>query len=337
MSFQQYRDRYMPLLEAELRGALAGGTGLPAFYGMMQYHMGWVDGTLRPVTARAGKRLRPMLCLLVCEAVGGQMEHALTAAAAIEILHNFSLVHDDIEDNSSTRRNRITVWKLWGLAHGINSGDGMFASAFLKMAELPDRGVPYRTAISAQRIFAETCLALTEGQYLDLSFETRRDVGLDDYLTMIRNKTAVLIGCSTQLGALLGQADSETVAALAQFGVNLGLAFQVTDDILGIWGHERDTGKSASSDILTKKKSLPIIHALEDPNLRAIYAQETLSVSDVDIVLEILDRCDARAFAETMAVEYSQQAMSCLAKVEAASPALEALHEYTRALLQRTA
>lgn len=213
----------------------------------------------------------------------------------------------------------------------------MFASAFLKMAELPDRGVPYRTAASAQRIFAETCLTLTEGQYMDLSFEARGHVDLDDYVTMIRNKTAVLISCSTQLGALLGQAEPEVVTALALFGENLGLAFQVTDDILGIWGHERDTGKSARSDILTRKKTLPILYVLDDPDLRAVYEQDSVSASDVDRVLEILNRRGARAFAERMAIDYSQRAMSYLADVGETNPALEALHEYARALLQRNA
>ena len=129
MSIQVYRDRYMPLLDAELRAALdANGRTVP-FYDMMRYHMGWLDVDLRPVQAPAGKRLRPLLCMLICEAVGGCVEHTLPAAAAIELVHNFSLIHDDIEDDSDTRRHRTTLWKLWGMPHGINCGDGMFSAA----------------------------------------------------------------------------------------------------------------------------------------------------------------------------------------------------------------
>ena len=192
MSFAAYRERYLPLLESELKGALAAEGRMFPYYGMMQYHMGWLDEHLRPAHAPVGKQLRPLICLLVCEAVGGQVEHALPAAAAVELVHNFSLIHDDIEDDSPTRRHRPTLWKLWGLAQGVNCGDGMFAKAIVVLNDLHGRGVPPRRALDAQRILIETCLELTEGQYLDMMFETRQGAEVEEYLQMIRRKSAAL-------------------------------------------------------------------------------------------------------------------------------------------------
>jgi geranylgeranyl diphosphate synthase type I len=337
MSIDVYQERYLPLLEAELRNVLVGHhDSLARFYGMMRYHMGWLDADLKPIQASGGKRLRPLLCLLACEAVGGQIERALPAAAAIELLHNFSLIHDDIEDVSATRRHQLTVWKLWGMAHGINCGDGMFAAALLSLAHLCDRGAPVERALDAQRIFVETCLRLTEGQYLDMTFETQMGIDLDDYLQMIGGKTAALIACSARLGALLGGASDQAIEAYAAFGQNLGLAFQVIDDILGIWGREDETGKSARTDILTRKKTLPIVYVLQDADLRALYAQETLADRDVDRVLTILGRHQAQAFAEKKAREYSELALHNLDRADNGSPAHRALRDYALALLSRS-
>jgi geranylgeranyl diphosphate synthase type I len=336
MSVDAYRARYLPLLETELKSALVGHDTLSRFYGMMQYHMGWLDADLNPVQAPAGKRLRPLLCLLTCEAVGGSIAHALPAAAAIELLHNFSLIHDDIQDVSVTRRHRTTVWKLWGAAHGINCGDAMFAAVFVELSRLAGHGVSPRRCLDAQRILSETCLRLTEGQYLDMAFETQMDVNVGDYLQMIGGKTAALIACSTRLGALLGGADADAVNAYAQFGENLGLAFQVIDDILGIWGQEVVTGKSVASDILTRKKTLPIVHVLHDADMRSLYAQPELLDQDVERVLCILDQYQARSFAEQMAREYSEQAIRSLEQAGYATPAHQAMRDYALSLLKRS-
>jgi geranylgeranyl diphosphate synthase type I len=336
MNIDAYRGRYLPLLDSELKVALSDGDGLSRFYGMMHYHMGWLDADFRPVLAPAGKRLRPLLCLLTCEAVGGQIECALPAAAAIELLHNFSLIHDDIEDVSAARRHRTTVWKLWGMAHGINCGDAMFAAAFLELGRLSERGVPPVRSLDAQRVFCETCLKLTEGQYLDMAFETQLDVELDGYLRMVGGKTAALIACATRLGALLGGAGDGAVEAYAGFGENLGLAFQVIDDILGIWGREVETGKSARSDILTRKKTLPIVYVLGDPELRSLYSQEELTQRDVDRVLSVLDRHQARSFAEQKAREYSERAIRCLDQAGYVTPAHQAMYDYAFSLLGRS-
>jgi geranylgeranyl diphosphate synthase type I len=336
MSIDAYRERYLPLLETELRNALVGHDSLSRFYGMMQYHMGWLDAGLNPVQAPVGKRFRPLLCLLTCEAVGGSIAHALPAATAIELLHNFSLIHDDIEDSSEARRHRTTVWKLWGTAHGINCGDAMLAAVFVELSRLGACGVSPEQSLGAQRILAETCLRLTEGQYLDMTFETQMDVDMDSYLQMIGGKTAALISCSTRLGALLGGADAKAVNAYAQFGENLGLAFQVIDDILGIWGSEIEMGKSVSSDILTRKKTLPIVYVLHDADLRSLYAQPELLGRDVERVLSILDQHQARTFAEQCARDYSEKAVCILEQTGYATPAHRAMHNYALSLLKRS-
>ena len=336
MSFAAYRERYLPLLESELKGALAAEGRMFPYYGMMQYHMGWLDEHLRPAHAPVGKQLRPLICLLVCEAVGGQVEHALPAAAAVELVHNFSLIHDDIEDDSPTRRHRPTLWKLWGLAQGVNCGDGMFAKAIVVLNDLHGRGVPPRRALDAQRILIETCLELTEGQYLDMMFETRQGAEVEEYLQMIRRKSAALIACSAHLGALLGGAVQATQEAFRRFGENLGMAFQVMDDVLGIWGQEEETGKSTVTDIMTRKKTLPIVYAMDDKDLEAIYAQDELTDQDVALVASILEARGARSFAEETARRYSEQAMGYLAQACEHTPASQAIRDLALSLVKRT-
>jgi len=336
VSLSVYLDRFLPMIEKALRDELHCSEEMFPYYGMMQYHMGWLDEHLQPVEAARGKRLRPLLCLLACEAVGGQAEWALPAAAAIELLHNFSLIHDDIEDDSETRRHRTTVWKLWGIAHGINSGDGMFAKAIRLLGQLQERSVGLERALNAQCIFAETCVELTEGQYLDMAFESHMDVDLEGYLEMIRGKSAALIACSVRIGALLGGAEDSVVLAYHQFGENLGLAFQVVDDILGIWGSEKRTGKSACADILTRKKTLPVVYALGDGGLRALYAKKTLTEQDVERVVRILETHGAREFAEGLAGEYSERAMDSLAQAGPETPARKAMRDLASSLLTRT-
>ncbi len=335
MSVSAYVERFLPLIEAEMRDLLAVEGPLSAYYGMMQYHLGWLDERLQPRPGSQGKRLRSVLCLLACEAVGGRVERALPAAAAIELVHNFSLIHDDIEDASPTRRHQATVWRLWGVPQAINCGDGMYTVAYVKRSQLAERGVPLQRAVSAMRVLSETCLALTEGQYMDMSFEEEPEVDLDRYLWMIRCKSAVLIASSAQLGAFLGGGEQGVVAAYRQFGENLGMAFQVIDDILGIWGTEEVTGKSAATDVLSRKKTLPVVYALGDPALQEMYARERIQEHDVSRVIEILERAGARAYAEQMARMSSDQALECLAQTGLDTPAHRAIGELAMSLLKR--
>ncbi len=295
-------SRWLPLLEDEMRTVLSGNEDATSVhYGMMHYHMGWVDADLRPVMLPAGKRLRPILCLMACEAVGGAAQQALPAAAALEILHNFSLVHDDIEDGDETRRHRPTVWKVWGVPQAINVGDAMFALAFAAMQRLPVHGVAPETTLSALRIFTETCVALTEGQHLDMSFEQRSQVSVAEYLRMIQGKTAALIGAGVAIGGLIGGAASGVDESLRRFGQSIGLAFQIQDDMLGIWGDPAVTGKAAGNDILRRKKSLPLLHALSDARygveLDALLQKPDLSATDLPEALRLLAATGSHAYA----------------------------------------
>ena len=245
-----------------MRPYLVATTGSTApFYHMLGYHVGWAsaDGAPLAEPTATGKRLRPALAILVCEALGGDADAARGPAVAVELVHNFSLVHDDIQDRSDYRRGRETVWHIWGASQGINVGDAMFALAQLALVD--GLGDSPRAAEAVRRL-NWTCLRLVEGQFLDLHLESVADVSLEQYIEMVSRKTAALIECSSALGALAADADEATIAACATFGRELGLAFQFQDDALGAWGDPAQTGKPAGGDVRSRKKSLPIVLAL---------------------------------------------------------------------------
>ena len=324
-------------MNEEMRSVLRAGSGQSdSFYGMMHYHMGWVDENLQPVQVYPGKQIRPLLCLLTCQAAGGDWRQAVPAAAAIEILHNFSLVHDDIEDASPTRRGRQTVWQIWGIEQAINAGDAMFALAHLAMNRLIERDVPAAVVVQALRRFDETCVRLTQGQHADMDFENRDGVSVTEYMAMIEGKTAVLVSLATELGARIAGADETAVRHYAQFGLDLGLAFQVKDDILGIWGDETLTGKSTATDITTKKKTLPVLYGLEQSvTLRELYTQQDIDDAFVHQVIRHLNDCGARQFTQTKASAYSEGSIDHLQAANPTGSAGAALHQLTEMLLQR--
>lgn len=314
----------------------ASGSRHADFFGMMRYHMGWVDAGFTPCQASTGKRVRPVLCLLCCEACGGDWKQALPAGAAIEIMHNFTLVHDDIEDRDKTRRGRPTVWALWGDAHGINVGDAMYALSNLALLLLAERGVPASTVVAACCLFNITQLALTGGQYLDIGFENRDDVLVEDYLAMIEGKTAALAACSCQMGALIANAPEAQCESLREFGRHLGMTFQMRDDILGIWGDPTLTGKPAGADIARRKKSLPILYGLErNEELRVLLRQDELSAPDVGRATELLEQAGSRVYTEQLAQEHHSKALAALEGAGLQGPAAQALYELEQTLLTR--
>lgn len=293
---------WLPKLEDEMRDMLHNNEdATAAHYGMLGYHMGWLDEQFNPQISPSGKRLRPMLCLLACAEMGGDPIQALPAATAIELLHNFSLIHDDVEDGDETRRHRPTVWKIWGVPQAINAGDAMFALAFAAIQRLARRDVSADQTLQALNLFTQTCLKLTEGQHLDMSFEQRMVVSVGEYMRMIQGKTAVLVGASVAIGALIGGAAAPQVKALQQFGESIGLAFQIQDDILGIWGDPEETGKAAGNDILRRKKSLPILHALNHDRVSEQFEtllDKDLSPAQLPKALDLLEQAGTRQFAE---------------------------------------
>ncbi len=285
---------------------------LPPLRGIMRYHMGWENEQGDAGQPRPGKFVRAILHMLSCGAVGGDAAQTIPAAAALELIHNFSLIHDDIQDGSHERRGRPTVWALWGTSQAINVGDFLFALASLALLRLGDHNVPGEDIVHSFQLLAEACKDLCEGQYLDLEFEKRVDITLEDYLGMVRRKTAALIAASTSMGAHLG-GGGERVSHFHRFGEALGIAYQISDDILGIWGVKKTTGKSVEADLRQRKKTLPVVYALRESKDRAtlagIYSANEIKGSDIPVALEILDRSGAREYAQGLVEGYFHQAL----------------------------
>jgi geranylgeranyl diphosphate synthase type I len=332
--------RYRSELGEYLRSALPEGS--PALlYRMMRYHLGWEDEQGRPLAGEAGKALRPTLCLWACQAAGGDWRTALPAAAALEMVHNFSLVHDDIQDADRERRHRPTVWSVWGEPQAINAGDSLLILGRLVILRLGERGVAPAKVIEACRVLDEACLTMIEGQCLDIGFEDQREVSVEAYLDMIARKTGALLGASLHLGALVAVDDGPLVERFTRCGQLLGLAFQIRDDILGAWGAADVTGKPVAADIRRRKKSLPVVYALaaaeaaEREQLFRLYSQGAPSEEKVGIVLELLDRHGARDYCQQMAQERVEQALAELAPVDMDPTARRELAEVASFLLER--
>jgi geranylgeranyl diphosphate synthase type I len=301
-----------------ISGALHAATGfnwLP-FYEMVEYHMGWMDAEGKIAQAE-GKYVRPSLTLLCSEAVAGAHEPALPAACAIELAHNFSLVHDDVQDEDEERHHRPTVWKLWGKPQAINAGDLLFTLALESLQQLPAEAAQRST-----RVLLQAIRRMVEGQYLDISYEERERVSIDEYMTMVARKTGAMIAASCRLGAICAGADDKTEAALDEWGAQVGLTFQIVDDVLGIWGDSSATGKSNVNDIARKKKSLPVVYAFAVADekdlalLQATYRQAELSEDDIQAVIAVLDRVGARDYAFGLATQFYEKAVAVLASVE---------------------
>ena len=324
-------------VEQEMRQVLKMGSGEDdPFMGMLHYHMGWSDDSFNPVDSKGGKRVRPLLCLLSCQAAGGDWQQAVPAGAAIEILHNFTLIHDDIQDASPTRRGKPTVWKIWGAKQAINAGDAMFAVAHLVLGQMQSLGVGSGIINQSLMRLDQTCLDLTYGQFRDMHFEERTVVSVEEYLQMIDGKTAALISLSSELGALISGAEKELINQYAAFGRDLGLAFQVRDDILGIWGDESVIGKSAATDIATRKKSLPVLYGLdENSELRQLYEQSQIDADFVSKAVQLLGKVGAREFTEDYERGYANSALANLEAANPVGPAGEALFQLTNNLLHR--
>jgi geranylgeranyl diphosphate synthase type I len=255
--------RYRTIVTERLRSFLAPYLEHDSahVYELAAYHLGWRDEAMRSIDDYSGKMLRPVLCLTACS---GFADPALAAgfAASIELLHAFSLLHDDIEDADTQRHGRATVWKLTGVPLAINAGDGMFELAHRLLFDSLE-GLPSETVQTALRLYSDTCLRMIEGQHLDIAFEQRERVSTEEYAQMSRGKTGAMLGLPLALGALRGGADADSVESLRQAGIALGLAFQAVDDVLAIWGDPALTGKAVGNDLARGKKSLPVALAQE--------------------------------------------------------------------------
>ncbi|MEU6663186.1 family 2 encapsulin nanocompartment cargo protein polyprenyl transferase [Streptomyces sp. NPDC046821] len=287
------------------------------------YHFGWehADGT--PAAGHAGKAIRPALVLAAVRALGGTPELALRAAAAVELVHNFTLLHDDVMDRDTTRRHRPTAWTVFGEADAILAGDAIQALAQRLLAE-----DPHPAAREAAVRIAACVMELCEGQVTDVAMERRRpdEVTLDECLVMAEAKTGALLGCACAIGGLYAGAGEEEVAALDRFGREAGLAFQLIDDIIGIWGDPARTGKAAGADLAVRKKSLPVVAALasgtpEAAELAALYG-----------VLEPDDAPPEEGELEAMALVVERAGGRDWAQLHAADRMSRAVHQLSRAV-----
>lgn len=315
--------RYRIDVEALLRDSIPSDPVVGDMYQMLRYHLGWIDANFDPVRQRGGKHIRPVLCLLSCEAVGGDARRALPAAAAVELFHNFSLVHDDVEDRSDQRRGRPTVRAIWGDGLAVNAGDAMLVLSQLALLRATSHGVDPSLLLTLIRVMNRAFLAVAEGQHLDLTLEGNPDITREQYEAIVRRKTAALIGAAAQMGALSGGARPERAEHFHRFGAALGVAFQIQDDILGIWGDPTEVGKGEAGDVYGRKVTLPVIVAIERAGpkvatrIRQVYSSATITRDEVDEIVRLLSDLGGREAAE---VEVQREVALATEELEKAQP-----------------
>ena len=333
--FRRYRARISDALHSSL------SAGNLRVYDMLRYYMGWVDVDGNPCVATEGKALRPTLCLFACEASGGSVREAVPIAAALELIHNFSLIHDDIQDRDETRHHRPTLWSVWGIPEALVAGNVLRVIADVSLERLDHEGVEPDRALASVGLLTEAYLEMIEGQHMDISYEGRPDIGMQDYLTMISRKTGALIRCSMNLGAVIGTRDEATVDAFRACGKSLGYVFQIRDDVLGVWGDEAVTGKPVGADIQRKKNSFPVVYAMSEASdddrrtLIDIYRQEDITDGDVETVLHIMDGIGVKDHAQSLAARHCDRAMEAVSSVELAPGTRRELEELSHFLLVR--
>ncbi|MDA2814740.1 family 2 encapsulin nanocompartment cargo protein polyprenyl transferase [Nocardiopsis sp. RSe5-2] len=305
------RDLVVPALREAVEGLP------PAMRRIAGYHFGWCDGDGAPVAEGGGKALRPALVLLAAEAVGGDPRRALPAAAAVELVHNFSLLHDDVMDGDTTRRHRPTAWTVFGAGPAVLAGDALLTLAFEEVSRGGSQVGAHRAA-EAGRVLASSVQDLIGGQSADLSFERRGDVDLVECLAMARGKTGALMACCTALGALWAGAGPARVGAMRDFGADLGLSFQIADDLLGIWGDPEVTGKPVHSDLRSRKKTLPVVAAVASgtaagDELHALMAgHERLSDAEAERAAGLVEEAGGRSWAVDRADALLENALEAL-------------------------
>jgi geranylgeranyl diphosphate synthase, type I len=285
----------------------------PSLAQVIAYHLGWRDQQGNEVDQPGGKSVRPTITLLAAAAVGAPAEDAVPGAVALELVHNFSLVHDDLMDGDRERRHRPTVWALFGSSEAILAGDALAALAYAVLLDANDE--PGRRAA---RELTDATLEMIRGQSEDMDFESRIDVTEDEVLQMCAHKTGALISCAAALGAILGRGGDAQVAALRAFGSHVGIAFQAVDDVLGIWGEPGVTGKPAASDLRQHKKTLPVVHALAKPGAEGrefagMLSKGGLAEPAVGRALEILEAAGSRRWCTEVAEHHLRLALDALA------------------------
>ena len=334
MRFNEFSEMVLPKIQDQMEVviSLAKQNNNDSLHQMLSYHLGWTNS--KKGKPAQGKRIRPLILLLSTETSGGNWQNAVAAAAAVELIHNFSLIHDDIEDESEYRRGRQTLWKIHGLPIAINAGDALYSLSFICLGELIKRN-SFETSFQAFNLLSEACLAITKGQHLDISFETVNNITVSEYMEMIEGKTASLLAMSAKLGALIAGADSTSQNLYYDIGKNLGLAFQVYDDILGIWGKPEITGKSTATDLITRKKSLPILYGLSNNHIfREMWASD-ISADNISLLADQLREEGAYDYSQGKAEEFTTAAIEAFDSANPSGQAVEAFQELINSLTQR--
>ena len=298
-------SRYKDVLDLALKDAISDRRIF--LYDMLRYCMGWSDAYGAPLETKKGKGIRPSLCLFTCDALGGDIEKALPAAVALELIHNFSLIHDEIQDSDEIRHHRPTLWNVWGIPKALVAGNVMRVLADKSMSTMPSDHSKLLTVSSS--IVSEACLEMIEGQYMDISFEGGDGISVDQYMKMISHKTGALLRSSVHIGAVIGSKGGRVADIFREIGIKLGFMFQIRDDILGTWGETTSTGKPVGSDIRRKKNTLPIIHAREtqpyQEEISELYSLEFIEDHHVDRVLDILDATKAGHYCQGLVEDYA--------------------------------
>jgi len=330
MKLAEFESKVSRAVNAELEeyvgSAFAGS--LSDLKGIFFYHLGLENN------GNSGKRIRPLLTALCAAGAGADWEKSIPAACAIELIHNFSLIHDDIEDMGDLRRGRQAVWKKWGLAKGVNSGDAMFVSAFDILTH--NDVLDCEKTLTCLQVLSNTCLFLTEGQELDIGFEQRDYISREEYFHMVEGKTAALIACCAKTGAIIGGLSLEEQNHFSEFGNQLGIAFQIQDDWLGIWGDPKITGKSASSDLLEKKKSYPVVLGFElSERFTTRWKSGSIKQEDIPGILEILENDGIKAMVEADSARMTKLAFEILHSLLCKVEVISMLEELTNKLLTR--
>ncbi|MFS0694429.1 polyprenyl synthetase family protein [Streptomyces nitrosporeus] len=300
-----------------------------------EYHFGWKDERGRPVQGSPGKLVRPVLVLMCARAAGGQAEAAIPAAVAVELVHNFSLLHDDVMDGDATRRHRLTVWSAFGTGNAVLLGDALLALAFETVTAL-GRG--------SAGAFSDALLDMVQGQAKDLAFEVETSVTLSDGMTMAAGKTGALLRCACLLGALSAGADEARAVSFGEFGAHLGLAFQLTDDVLSIWGDPETTGKPVGNDLRTRKKTLPVLAALSSgtaaaERLALLYGRDPARPTGPDECGELaalIEQAGGRSWAEHSGQQAYAAAIAALERARPEAGAAVGLLALAEALVHRT-
>jgi geranylgeranyl diphosphate synthase type I len=300
---------------------------------MARYHLGWEDEHGNPSEAK-GKRLRPALCLLACEAAGGDWRKAVPAAAAVELVHAFSLVHDDIQDRDRERHHRPAVWAIWGEAQAINAGDALLVLARQALSELLLEGVSESTAFTAGRYLDDAALAMVEGQVLDLELENRAEVTLAEYTEVVQKKTGALFEAALTIGTLIGEGTLS--GGLYQLGLALGVVFQMKDDILALWGDPERTGKPVAGDLRRGKKSLPVVMAATTASDEVAHRlREAYEAANLPSVLLEYDAVGVRQLCDEQVAQATADALGLLKYLDFRPEQLRELEDVVKFLLER--